>query len=116
MSRFRGNTPAVWYVKTGNNIAGESIYAAGVPVTIAVIKMLDLVTPSPVRSEASASRGKVDEEMGQAVLLLPITATVKIYDRVDVAGYTLEITGVFPRYDIAGAPEHYRVTAKNLAV
>lgn len=63
-----------------------------------------------VRADSSGSRGYAWEFAAKAKILLLPTTQAKINDKLDVAGVSLQITGMFPRYDVFGELDHYEVT------
>ena len=109
------STPATYYPMTGRSLFGEATFGSGVPVMVAVIKTADVVSPSPIRSEASTSHGRVDQSTGIVTLLFPPGYVCYDYDRVDVIGLSLEIISVYPRADWLGRPDHVKITCRNLA-
>ena len=113
---FRPQTPALLYRRVGKTIYGDGVYAAPMPIKIAVLKMGDIQSQSPIRSEASGSHGRVDQDVGMTKILFQPTLSVSNYDRMDFFGTTMEVISIFPRYDNFGRLQHYLATLRIVVV
>lgn len=107
---FIANTPAVLYRMNGRNAFGRSTFDAPVPIKIGIADLGDLVTPSAVRADQSASRGSADVDTISAQLLLPKSVTVKEGDVIEVDGFRVQVNGVMPRRNILGQLDHWQAS------
>lgn len=107
---FIPNTSAVLHRMTGRNAFGRATYDVPVQIRIGVVDLGELVTPSQIRADQSASRGSADVDTVQATLLLPKNAKVKDGDVIEIDGLHVQVCGVMPRRNVLGQLDHYQIT------
>jgi hypothetical protein len=88
---------------------GQTTLGAAQTVRIAIVTLDLKAEKTSVRTDASASRGNVNELVSNVRLLFPRTFEPAFGDKVTVAGRELKIVSVFPRHNIAGVIDHYQV-------
>jgi hypothetical protein len=76
----------------------------------AIVKLITTTDVTPIRADASASRGSARERLADAELLFLATTKADVDDFVAVAGVNLRVIGKFPRYSISGNLDHYQIT------
>lgn len=108
------NVPATLYRSAGYNRHSETVYGAGLPVKCAVVHFLPKAVASPIRSEASATHGRVEQDTNSAQLLFPPTLAIQQDDRVDLFGVSLVVLGVTPVTDTFGNVDHQNVVLQSL--
>lgn len=64
-----------------------------------------------VRADSSASRGAAQEIVADAMLLFPPVYGIKTDDVIDILGFKLKVTQVFPRHSVNGQLDHHQVEA-----
>jgi hypothetical protein len=116
MAIFSPNVTVYYYAATGFTMYGESTFGARTPVRVNIIDFKDISTPTPVRSEASSTHARAEEQVAVAKLLFPAGHSVATDDRVDVNGTVLQVSGIRPRSDLFGRPQHIEVELKRLKV
>lgn len=88
---------------------GQPVIAAPRSARCAIVTLRASSEKTTVRADSSASRGSARETVVDARLLfLPIEA-VQVNDVVVVAGISVRVIGVFPRFDIGGRHDHDEV-------
>lgn len=88
---------------------GKSLPGDVVVTRCAAVKLLTRSRKTSVRADSSASRGNAREIVSDAVLLFAHNVHVDEGDKVIVTGIELKVTGVFPRFDMAGRLDHFEV-------
>lgn len=88
---------------------GSVTYADPEPIRLAVVTLGGNVSKTSVRADSSASRGAAEELRHEARLMMPVKVKPRLYDRVEVGGWDIEIKEVIPRWDIFGKLDHYQV-------
>lgn len=106
---FRSNTTASLLRKAGRNIHGRESYSAPVSLPCSVVSLAERVVQTSVRADSSGSRGAAEEEVLQAVILIPPTFQVSKGDVIKILGRTIEIEGIEPRNDVFGRLHHQEV-------
>ena len=96
--------------RVGYTGQGEARFGAPVMVPCAVVKLIHEIKKTPIRTDASASRGRADEGVSSSVILFPATSGVTVGDRFAIAGLDLRCSGSQPRYDALGTLDHYECT------
>jgi len=91
------------------DIYGRRIEGARRHERCGVVKLLVENGKTSVRADSSASRGNADEYVADAVLLFPATSQVQYGEKVEIAGFELKVSGVFPRFTVQGVLDHYQV-------
>ena len=113
MSIFIPNAVAQYSRMNGYSPFGEATFDAPKRIEITIIKFTVLATPTPIRSEASASRGKGDEPIAkEAKIIIPAPFVPAIDDRMLINGESFRVTGTFPRFDLFGTFAHTEVTLR----
>lgn len=95
------------------DVRGERTYLPpkrGVPC--AVVSLDLLIDKTSVRADSSGSRGRAEEQQGDALLLFPTYVTIANLDIVEVDGVTLEVISVFPRRNVLGQLDHFEVKGR----
>ncbi len=116
MIYFSGNTPAIIRKQTTTDLYGQPILTAPLAVMVNVIKFTDNTKPTALRTEMSASHGRIDDETVDSVLLFPPGCNIEVDDIVTVLSTDLVVAGVWPKNTTYGAPRHIRVTLHKKAV
>lgn len=107
---FIPNTTAQLYRKTGRTAFGTAQFAAPVTVNLAVVDLGDIITPTAVRADHSASRGAADIDTLTAKLLLPGNVSVSEGDVILVNGLYVDIDGKATKRNVLGEVDHYEVS------
>jgi hypothetical protein len=110
------NTRGYLYKVIGRDQADDPTYAAPVATNIAIVMTKDFVQQTPIRSEASASHGRADEDMGPVTILMAAIPVPSVGDRVDFTGMSSEVISVTARQDNFGRLNHYEVMVRALYV
>lgn len=106
---FRPNTNCV-IGKTGSvDVYGQRATGKLYKERCAVVTFEIQNIQSSVRADSSASRGAAQEEVANVVVLLSKTTVAAIEDTLTVAGRTLKIATIEPRFNVLGKLDHYRV-------
>lgn len=106
---FRPNTTASLLRKAGRNIHGRQSYSAPVPLPCAVVSLDERVVQTSVRADSTASRGAAEEEVLQAVILIPAKTEIAEGDVIKILGRNIEVEGIEPRLDIFGQLDHQQI-------
>ena len=106
MSSFKPNAVAYHYHVTGFTVYGENTYSPKIAVGVSVIDFLDQGLISPIRSEASSTHGRVEQNIAVVRILFPPKTQLRKDDRVDVYGVSLQISGFWPTNDLFGKIQH----------
>ena len=109
-------TSAKLYTVSGYDQYGQVTYNPVLLVKCAIVKINDLSQPSPIRSEASASHGRADEDFGDGTILVPFNTNVNNYDRIDIFNQTFQIINVSPQIDSFASVNHIQLTIKRIIV
>lgn len=76
-----------------------------VVMLVAVVRLSDAASVTPLRAEQSASHGRAGMDVADGVLLFAPDAKIKNDDQVEVYGQTLKVKDTFPRADMFGRLE-----------
>lgn len=95
----------------GFNVYGKPDYAPKRVVACALVRMKLRDENTPVRTDSSASRAFAKEPVAQVIIMVAHTAEVKQKDKLEFLGRSFEVTGVHPRFDVHGRPDHTEVEA-----
>lgn len=93
----------------GLDIYGQPQSGAVYKEKCAIVKLITKTAPTPIRADASASRGAAREQIADAELLFASTTQVDIDDFIVVSGVTLRAIGKFPRHSLSGKLDHYQI-------
>jgi hypothetical protein len=88
---------------------GEYTFAEPVPTPCSIVDIGLKVDKTSVRADSSGSRGKADEEQGDARLLFPTYITIREGDIVEVDDEGLVIVGIYRRRNVLGQLDHLDV-------
>ncbi|CAB4122123.1 hypothetical protein UFOVP26_83 [uncultured Caudovirales phage] len=94
---------------SGLDIYGQPKVGITYKEKCAIVKLITTTAPTPIRADASASRGSAREQVADAELLFVATTKVDIDDFIVVAGVNLRAIGKFPRYSLSGNLDHYQI-------
>lgn len=107
------NTCRHWKPSATIDIRGERTYILARSVTPCAVVSLDLlIDKTSVRADSSGSRGRAEEEQGDALLLFPAYVSIDENDIVEVDGAVLEVISVFPRRSVLGVLDHFEIKAR----
>ena len=116
MPVFFSNSIAILSSAIGFDSYGETLFAPAQTLLVNIIKYLVEATPTPIRSEASASRGKDDDLIAKTVeVLFPSRCGIKLNDRVDLNGDIFRVLSLFPRVDLFGRSDHIVVHLRTMS-
>lgn len=93
------------------NMYGEPVLSFAGKSPVGFVKFIESYDKSSVRADSSASRGKADIDLFDAVIIFPKTANLKIDDVLLIEGVKLEVKRVHNRFGLRGKPGHYEVGA-----
>jgi hypothetical protein len=93
----------------GRDVYADEILSAAFRARCAIVKLEISVLPTSVRADSAASRGAAEEFIGTARLLLPATVQISPQDQIEVSGYKLRVTSIFPRHSLQGKLDHYEI-------
>lgn len=104
---FRPNTFCLLRRRSGViNIRGEVTYLRPEKTPCGVVKTAAKLMKSSVRADATSSRGRTDEEQGETRILFPVPVKITQGDIVEIDGFVLSCTQVFPRRNVLGRLDH----------
>ena len=99
------------YKKSGMDLYGEAKYEFSAQVSMGVVSFIDSMEKSSVRADSSASRGKAEIALFDAVFIIPLTTDISKEDALIVAGKKLRVESIHQRWGLRGRPGHYEVGA-----
>jgi hypothetical protein len=103
---FSPNTTGKLYTRGPTNIYDEATYSQPRMVACTIVSLQSVIKATAIRTDASASRSNAEETNELGTILFPLNAAIKVDDKFEISGLTLRITGIQPRYDIFGQPDH----------
>lgn len=106
---FRPNTPCMIYGKEEFDVYGKPVESQGRKSKCSVVRISSAKKETSIRSDASASRGRADEQVFGSILLMLPKEEIQIDNKVEVNGFTLKVVSVMPRYNVAGRLEHQEI-------
>lgn len=91
------------------NAYAEQELVASTSERCCVIDMTTRRESTSIRTDASASRGRSEMELGDLKVLLETTTTVRRGSVVKPYGYLeqFKVDGIGPKFDVAGKLDHY---------
>lgn len=108
---MRPNTFGQWTRRTGFNDYGEPLWRGPYRVPCAVVNVTPTLTPTPIRTDASASNAGSDEIDARAIVLVPGRYALKIGDKFTIDRMNFRITGVEARRRVVdGKVDHLEVS------
>lgn len=114
MTFFMTNNSGLLSRRGTRNVFSEWTYTAPVSVDCAVVKLVDKVSKTSVRTDQSGSRGNAEEETTVANILFPPEVGIRLDDQFLIDGIKMRVIGVQPRHDIIGDHDHDEVTLEHL--
>lgn len=106
---FIPNLKCVITKHNGLDIFGQPQPGTEYKEKCAIVKLITKTAPTPIRADASASRGAAREQIADGELLFVATTKVDIDDFVKVADVTLRVIGKYPRYSLSGKLDHFQI-------
>lgn len=91
------------------DLYGRPTFAAPRTIRCGVIRLQEMSQHTSVRTDSSASRGNAMEETVLSRILVPAKVLVNQGDEIDIGDFTLTVSSVWPRYNIAGKLDHWQV-------
>jgi hypothetical protein len=108
---FIPNNTVTLFRSIGNNAYGQSTFeTVGEQVACSIVKLQIKTKKTEHRKDSSASHGAVEEDVTFSTFLFLPAVGVKISDRVVAAGFSLDVSGVQPRFDVLGNFDHVEVS------
>lgn len=111
MALFTPNLVCQVRTPNGKSAYGEETLGTPTLVPCAIIYLRNAIRESSVRADSSSSRGAAREKVIEAKLLTVASAAIKLDDQIEIAGYKLRVSSVFPRHDLNGVLDHYEIEA-----
>ncbi|HGL3854466.1 TPA: hypothetical protein ACKE3U_003795 [Klebsiella aerogenes] len=99
------------YKKVGTNLYGEASYQFASTVKMGVVSFIDSVEKTSVRADSSASRGKAEIALFDAVFIIPLSTAISKEDVLIVSGKKLRVDSIHQRWGMRGRLGHYEVGA-----
>lgn len=96
-----------WVASPALDVYGERSFVGPTDVPCAVVSLNLEVGKTSVRADSSGSRGRAEEEQGIARILFPTFLKLTEKDVIEIAGKTLEVIQVTPRWSVAGKLDHF---------
>jgi hypothetical protein len=103
---FSPNTTGKLYTRGPTNIYDEATYSQPRTVACTVVSLQSVIKATAIRTDASASRSNAEETNETGKILFPLNVAIRVDDKFVIHGLNLRITGIQPRYDIFGNPDH----------
>lgn len=97
------------YKQTAPDVYGQVTSGPAIPERCCVVKLKKKSDATTVRADSGASRAHADEFITENRILLTPKTKAAIDDRLDVAGVSIRVKSMFPRFDILGRLDHYEV-------
>lgn len=106
---FIPNLNCIVTKRDGFDLYGQPIVGVSKKEKCAIVKLITKTDKTPIRADASASRGTAMEQIADAVILVPHYSSAEVSDMLEVSGVKLRVTGKFPRHSISGNLDHYQL-------
>ena len=106
---FNPNQRCVVYSNSKTDVYGRTVRGGGRSERCSVVKLVASAVKTSVRADSSSSRGAAQEVVSDAILLFLPSASIKIDDKVEIAGFSLRVSGVHPRFNVRGVHDHNEV-------
>jgi hypothetical protein len=91
----------------GYNEHGQPAFDAGRKIKCRVVRYRKSSVKTSVRADSSASRGRAEEILYDAIVLFDHNSSVAIDDLIVIFGETMRIEVIEPRLNVAGKLDHY---------
>lgn len=88
---------------------GEPAFAAKTPIRFGLCRYDTKTENSSVRSDASATRGFIDEVHASGRILVPARSKPMWGDILIIYGKTYNAKQIEPRYNVLGVLDHYQI-------
>lgn len=109
---FTPNLNCLIKARTGYNRYGADAYGAATKARCSIIKLEEAREKTSVRTDSSASRGNAEEITSDARLLFPNAQSINRGDLIQVYGFVLKVSSIFPRIAVNGRLDHWQVDAE----
>lgn len=106
---FKPNQRCLIYSNSRADVYGRTIRGGGRSERCSVVKLVSSAVQTSVRADSSSSRGAAQEVVSNAVLLFLPSVAIKIDDKVEIAGFSLRVSGIHPRFNVRGVHDHNEV-------
>lgn len=107
---FRPTVNCRIYASRKFDMYGKPVPDYGTVSKCDIVRLSKVKKETSIRSDASASRGRADEQLYDAVLLMKPQTVIEIDNKVEINGFELKVKKVVPRYNIFGRLEHQEVS------
>lgn len=104
---FIPNINCLLFKRIGYDVYGEPKFGKGILTRCAVVKLIGKNEKTTVRSDVGASKSHAIEDTVEAKILFKANCSVEKDDKVEILGYTVQITEKHPRLNIYGKLDHY---------
>lgn len=90
----------------GNRVAGDVLRFKA-----SLVKLKEAIKKSLQDSDGSASRSSSDERLVVAVVLIPVSISPRVGDKVDIANLELRLESSWPQFNTSGVQDHWECEA-----
>ncbi len=112
---FIPNVPCKFVRRLGTSIYGKPQFGSASPGMCGIVRLEQMSEQTSVRADSSASRGSAMEDKIMSRILVPADTHLKTGDQVQLAGFTLVVQSVWPRYGVDGHMDHWQLDLLILA-
>jgi hypothetical protein len=109
--KFIGNVPVKIEKLKGYDEFGQPKIFSSKKSRCSVVKLINKIEKTSVRTDSSASRSNAMEETGTSKLLLQLNSGVGLGDKLVVMGIDLKVDWIHYRNDTSGKPHHLEIAA-----
>jgi hypothetical protein len=99
----------------GTSVYGKPTFGNLEPAMCGIVRLEEMSEKTSVRADSSASRGSAMEDKILSRILVPESVRLKQGDELIVAGFTLVVQSVWPRFAIDGRQDHWQLDLLILA-
>ena len=99
----------------GFNVHGQAQYGEPINAKCSVVRYKAINQKTSVRTDSSASRGRADEDVYDAVLLFSPKTNINKNDVVEIFGEKLKVNNVERRFSALGVLDHLEVSLNRWA-
>ncbi|CDL80979.1 hypothetical protein [Xenorhabdus szentirmaii] len=111
MKFSRQSTATIYRKSETLSMYGEpKLFFAG-KADVGIVRFIEEYDRTSVRADSSASRGKADMELFDAVIIFPKSSKLKLDDVLLIEGVKLEVKRVHNRFGLRGKEGHFEVGA-----
>lgn len=104
---FRPNNTGILRRFVSYDVYGTEIYASPTSVPCGVVRLVVTSEKTSVRTDSSGSGSSAEETLITSKILFRPTVSPKREDLFEIAGSTLRIIGVHPRFSVLGDLDHF---------